>query len=1489
MSDNKNKKHTLSNQEMRDCIIEAVTKKGHEIIPLLGSGISKPSGIMTGQELGEYLTYVIYKCVGKIKPQSSDKHYLKDCWDIEASGWPSHPTQAEKIEVSQWATEQYVRLLQEFGCDDIRQLSITDSAFFANKESSYNYPPFLPLVLNWKEYAKKDGPLSPDIIERSIELELKYKARDEKVKSYFIEKGLYSKYDPFKPRPGVSRTSHKYLVDTAVRSLHDWRAALFFLARYRKDEENRFIRDDSSQYIIDSFNIFLTRGRKPNLAHNMIAYLSRVIKTRKILTTNFDCLLEDAFTQIGFPLQIFSVEKNSTLPNADSVDLRPSLVKLHGDLHETRADYSLDKPPSQLDKSTFLNYLLPNCWSKKSIHKAGASHLIIMGSTISDKRTVELIKYACDMLSPEYFKVYVISYSTSTINFFKTNFGSEYSKFFLFTETSRLDLFLFDLFQVATFSLPPGLFSYQSTQHIPPYDENESENLRKNLIYEDAAQAQVTQASILENISQEKSFTVIGGKSQVTLLGSDLYYAVSRYPFYLSSIWLELEDFVKPELLLTEIFKEIAMRKGFCNSEYTNFNIRHEFSTNDEKVIESLCNHLKIESTTNKWVLFLYGRNGVGGCSGIHEEYKYDIEDSANVQSGKNDWKIGNTLPTIYHKLMHIITKLGQFGFRIVYMPLTNEKIDADKNGLSKSEKTSKTAIKKYHSYLESEKEYCHDININYRVNTNVEYMDQISNLMEWINRPDDHNNHLSQISFLYAATLFRQSRHLSSLLSESTQPISLRYKKYFIPKHAIEKQEINQDRQGQSIDEEFLHNRNVLKWLDKLFKNDLSVFIRKPGGLAWMSRHTRMSIRFLIENQENQFQRIKQRKSTFHSWIAEWYFRAYISTYDPGILIEVLFHKISCVRTIKTSLPIEKEHNIIEKTTYRLALLVSSLCALSKALNSARHTIVTQFDSHSATKILFWDSIKLELLTLDDTAELSITGCSPKSKCELFHKFVTKINSILDLGSSRSELIDYGYLHQLFLVLRSESINIEREYIRESRVFSLPLYGNMESSSLPNSLNLIDLDYSMYNDIVISFNPTSDDRGWEKPFDDFVAKHKCTHESFFTTYELLKNSVWNYIENTNDDSDEKSESEFKKMKYIIFQKLHNKPNIFLMFCQFLSEYIYAWIRSAKCRKRVSDIDLFYTKCIQNNSRKKSWKFNESKYWSIAGAMSQLCLDLLMYIHPFFHQKENKLRIKLLTFSALSLSKLRKFDQALQALNDADAYVHNMNLLESRKEHAILRLRRAELHLIEAYSYREKLHNSYNSDHEFDYSIYRLHIQKLDLATIALDYAENKVDDYIHSALWCGKLYRLRLAVFAIHYVVEEPNTSLMPIAYRNRAQSQKYLQRLLNLALLTCGQDHYRKSCCFDIYFQAFTKMNSYLSINHFRQFTDSKANLQESFHYFRAHIEDIRPIVEEKDVKDNLGLLDKYQSCLALQYDNYANGVWNGYHSNKTDQLVV
>ncbi|MEM7495915.1 MAG: SIR2 family protein, partial [Myxococcota bacterium] len=110
--------------------------------------------------------------------------------------------------------------------------------------------------------------------------------------------------------------------------------------------------------VLDTFFLQIVDGKAPTIAHSSLALLSGSMRINKILTTNFDSLIEDAFLKYGDPITVFDVHVETGIPDQQLLIGHRSIVKLHGGRYGLRADYSLDEIPSENDRQNFLSYVL---------------------------------------------------------------------------------------------------------------------------------------------------------------------------------------------------------------------------------------------------------------------------------------------------------------------------------------------------------------------------------------------------------------------------------------------------------------------------------------------------------------------------------------------------------------------------------------------------------------------------------------------------------------------------------------------------------------------------------------------------------------------------------------------------------------------------------------------------------------------------------------------------------------------------------------------------------------------------------------------------------------------------------------------------------------------------------------------------------------------------------------------------------------------------
>ncbi len=129
----------------------------------------------------------------------------------------------------------------------------------------------------------------------------------------------------------------------------------------------------------DSLFHMLNRGRVPGNSHRFLAFLTRVMHWRLILTTNFDDLIERAMRSEGLSPMVFDVWRQAELPNELLVRGSLSVVKLHGSAYGLRVDESLDDPVADHETARFWGYFPTDAL------------LLVIGYGGHDRRIMDLV------------------------------------------------------------------------------------------------------------------------------------------------------------------------------------------------------------------------------------------------------------------------------------------------------------------------------------------------------------------------------------------------------------------------------------------------------------------------------------------------------------------------------------------------------------------------------------------------------------------------------------------------------------------------------------------------------------------------------------------------------------------------------------------------------------------------------------------------------------------------------------------------------------------------------------------------------------------------------------------------------------------------------------------------------------------------------------------------------------------------------------------
>ncbi len=173
--------------------------------------------------------------------------------------------------------------------------------------------------------------------------------------------------------------------------------------------------------IVDTFFLNVVLGKRPTLGHRMLARLAGPLRINTALTTNFDDLLERALEETDNLFTVFDVHVDTGLPPYRDMQGKNALVKLHGGRYGLRADYSLDRPPTDDDLRHFVSYFADRPISADEwydVRRSGSRfaarrHLLVVGVSAGDERINVMVRAAIESLSG--FQVFWVAYGSEDV------------------------------------------------------------------------------------------------------------------------------------------------------------------------------------------------------------------------------------------------------------------------------------------------------------------------------------------------------------------------------------------------------------------------------------------------------------------------------------------------------------------------------------------------------------------------------------------------------------------------------------------------------------------------------------------------------------------------------------------------------------------------------------------------------------------------------------------------------------------------------------------------------------------------------------------------------------------------------------------------------------------------------------------------------------------------------------------------------------------
>ncbi|TLD71293.1 hypothetical protein FEM03_07115 [Phragmitibacter flavus] len=1369
-------------------LVKAV-REGYDFVPFLGSGCSSRSGIPRGQEFIEYLKWAVFRGVG-----------------IPVAH-PNSPSDDAAIET--------------LICDKVSEQGSERQSDYWNFVAN-GWPPY-PTIEQGESLRRWETDLL------SFMSRLKNPSPSEKASNR-------------------RETDKSRLVAEALGACSEWKSALVFICRiYREKNDKTPSLGAPNQAVLDAYNVFVTKGRRPSLIHQMLANLAMPLRIHTVLTTNFDELIEQAFTTNKSHLQVFDVSISGGLPDAKIVRLQDTIVKLHGGMFETRADYSVDQRPTQEDCERFYSYMVG---PEDSGIVRSKCCLIVMGYSLNDGRVRHLLKYAIQQSrlqdSGMTLKVFWLAHSEkgekSVIR--KLELESEDSAFFYSAIEPRPDLFLLELYQKITHTLPPGGLRYEYAHFVPPHPLVPSGRENSKLTDEPKSKKSVNVvAQFIDNLNESLAGKlsllhageydgnylihcvnhehVAPGKASPKLViygGSGLSSLCSQY-FWRDThkidgyAWYELGDFITVKHLKRVLWQSVANRLGSFRMEP----IAYASATRKQQKI--LRRYLRLDH--QKVTIFVSGRTPPGVNAAFSLQHWTDKD---------------------YNELHILFDELCSVGISIVYLPFASYRRDlvarhlasmstkqqeakpahviADELQLDLAvrEKTwelikdkvqcDEQLLREIHHASSSEPGYLIKDSDSYPGLIHSEKI--VERLKDWVSEAtgNQFDTKLLRVRFLYALCLFRQSRHPCSMWAEGVMDCNNRFDA------------------ASGTDRDAQRSLLAEKWSREL--HGFGLFRMKAASFFWLHWDLRIRIAHWCEQYEADEQDIlkdkgairrslRARRARTHMWIAEWYFKATQASHDPVPLVECLYHYVQCLHWISEAKPTPQMDNDLcgdegkSSSRYKELLAEIAFNQLSKILRLSEDVII------------FWgiedDLFERLRLEIQETG-LSNDTCEGQQNIP-WTMLRSQIQRIINMIKSAQ---GDGF----FMQVRWEGLR--------SNLQGAPSCSDSDSLYLQGA------------PLQRAKNLAKDFKNYVEGFDEEALQILLAHKNCeeVRPSPLLVRSTIDRWWATAPKENRTGNSIARLIRLII---LGAQINV---------ERAYRWQHfEFLTRTRVRKLESKDVHSHEADSIARS-------LWAHICAQCMVAIRLSRQLSLQNCEAFEWANLRSRVIYGLSLGMLGRDNEATRKLNEALAYLNNSkHFAGDPSEWAIVALRQAEVFVSKFFLIRSQFGQGALSTQKCP-----IHDQKhcclLDQAWACLETAENNLQDVERSSWWWNRLYVLKMKVLCeVCEINNSRKKALLPSHYwladRRRILPADHILYILRQGLLLPITQGYRNARLIHYYLLAAASLN----VHHLRDDRELSELAEESLDDLEGYDSLERPFVE--DVRLRLNALAMPQTASA------------------------
>lgn len=659
--------------------------------------------------------------------------------------------------------------------------------------------------------------------------------------------------------------------------------------------------------VIDTFFLNVVENKRPTLGHRMLARLAGPLRINAVLTTNFDDLLEQAFAETDNIFTTFDVHVDTGLPPYRDLEGRNAIVKLHGGRYGLRADYSLDRPPNDDDVRQFVSYLAGREISDSEWYESRGNrqlkgnaivakrHLLVVGLSASDERINSMLRSACETLSE--FKVFWVSYRKDAAQgaadllhrlFFNNQkrkparTAPHRTKCYSVIRHQFPGLLFLQSYQELMHSLPSSRALFPSTPRLPVPPEllDATQHEMALAEYESQVHLRVDECIASTDCNPLLTRVVVMHAPRGRFFGASTA-AARVFDQCLDQgkqcVWIDMDEVTSGNDLFEVVLHSIARKAGV--TDWMPVLLQTDSSEGDKSRIENAQVREIARMTNNphrKWILFLNGRSGAG--INVLDDQKYEAErrkypngwldhKEADLEADADPTACGDS---IIHLLKRICgTECPNVTVVLLCYDIRKNNIIID-DGFFGSIRSSLTEIPSPIPIAGNALGTDDDVEF---VTENL-----VQNGLTWANevRHELHQRH----RFLYSLVLSNRVRFPAMTWSW--------------PFHS-------------GTRDSALWVGKANKWIDELEMRH--VVRRKRGGFIWIHCDIRNALRKLLPKQ---LPELRDHEVRIHNGLAEWYHKLLQSSDDTEAVFEIVYHRCrqsaSILRSRSTLRTHEKE-----------------------------------------------------------------------------------------------------------------------------------------------------------------------------------------------------------------------------------------------------------------------------------------------------------------------------------------------------------------------------------------------------------------------------------------------------------------------------------------------------------------------------------------------------------------------------------------------------